>query len=216
VTTIVETERMKLREFEVRDLDELAAMVGDAEQMTFYPRRKTREEASAYIDRNRALYDEYGFGFWCLESRATGAFLGYCGIRPRELDGGAEIEIGWHTKKAGWNSGLATEAATAARDLAFNRFDIARLVAVILPQHIASRRVAAKIGMRVETTTVLDGDYPALVYARERSTVDAVDDAGVQRFAMDDDLPHVAADEIEGDLAAGTPAGVRAGFPLQP
>jgi hypothetical protein len=35
--TILETERLKLREFDQDDLDELAAMVGDKEQMTFYP-----------------------------------------------------------------------------------------------------------------------------------------------------------------------------------
>jgi RimJ/RimL family protein N-acetyltransferase len=73
---IVTTERVRLREFTAGDLDELAAMVGDEEQMTFYPRPKTRDEASAYIGRNRALYAEYGFGFWCLEARATSRFLG--------------------------------------------------------------------------------------------------------------------------------------------
>jgi RimJ/RimL family protein N-acetyltransferase len=168
VTTVAETERLKLREFAAADLDELAAMVADEEQMTFYPRPKTKDEASAYIGRNRALYREYGFGFWCIESRATSGFLGYCGIRPRGLDGASEIEIGWHTKKTSWNTGIATEAASAARDLAFSRFGLSRLVAVIHPEHIASRRVAEKIGMHAETMLVVDHDYPALIYVSER------------------------------------------------
>jgi RimJ/RimL family protein N-acetyltransferase len=167
MTTIFETERLKLRQFDRGHLDELALMIGDPEQMTFYPRPKTRGEAATYIDRNRALYDQYGFGFWCLESRATRAFLGYCGIRPLELDGTVEIEIGWHTKKTLWNAGLATEAAAAAQYLAFNRFGLDRLVAVIHPQHIASRRVAEKIGMHVEKRTVVEDDYPALIYVSE-------------------------------------------------
>ena len=58
---IVETERLRLREFSQTDLDELAAMVADADQMTFYPRPKTRGEASAWIDRNLDLYERYGF-----------------------------------------------------------------------------------------------------------------------------------------------------------
>ncbi len=59
-------------------------------------------------------------------------------------------------------------AATAARDLAFGRFALLRLVAIIHPDHIASRRVAEKIGMHGERTTILDDDYPAVVYTTER------------------------------------------------
>jgi len=43
-----------------------------------------------------------------------------------------------------------------------------RLVAIIHPDHIASRRVAEKIGMHAEKTTNV-GDYPAVIYKAERS-----------------------------------------------
>ena len=167
MTTICETQRFKLREFRRDDLDDLAAMVADEDQMRFYPRPKTRGEACAWIGRNLSLYEEYGFGFWLIESLPTSRFLGYCGIRPRVLEGASEIEIGWHTKKTSWNQGIATEAATAARDVAFRRFALSRLVAIIHPDHGASRRVAEKIGMHEEETTVL-GDYPAVIYRTER------------------------------------------------
>src|SRR6266581_3290600 len=126
MTPILETERLKLRAFSQDDLDDLAAMVADGDQMRFYPRPKTRDEASAWISRNLALYKEYGFGFWFIESLPTSAFLGYCGIRPLALQGASEIEIGWHIQKTFWNRGIATEAAMAARDLALRRFAIAR------------------------------------------------------------------------------------------
>jgi RimJ/RimL family protein N-acetyltransferase len=167
MTRILETRRFRLREFDQDDLDDLAAMVADEDQMSFYPRPKTRDEASAWISRNLSLYEEYGFGFWVIESVPTSGFLGYCGIRPLALEGASEIEIGWHTKKTSWNQGIATEAAAAARDLAFGRFALSRLVAIIHPDHIASRRVAEKIGMHEEKTTILDGDYPAVIYTTE-------------------------------------------------
>jgi RimJ/RimL family protein N-acetyltransferase len=163
--SVVETQRLKLREFTQGDLDDLAAMVADEDQMRFYPRPKTRDEASAWIGRNVSLYEEYGFGFWFIEAVPTSGFLGYCGIRPLALDGASEMEMGWHTKKTSWNQGIATEAAAAARDLAFRRFALSRLVAIIHPDHVASRRVAEKIGMHVEKTTILDDDYPAMIYA---------------------------------------------------
>jgi RimJ/RimL family protein N-acetyltransferase len=167
MTPILETQHLKLREFSQDDLDDLAAMVADIDQMRFYPRPKTRDEASAWISRNLALYKKYGFGFWFIESIATSGFLGYCGIRPLALQGASGIEIGWHIKKTFWNRGIATEAAMAARDLAFRRFAVARLVAIIHPDHIASRRVAENVGMHDDKTTILD-DYPAVIYMTER------------------------------------------------
>jgi RimJ/RimL family protein N-acetyltransferase len=170
MTPILETQRLRLREFSLDDLDDLAAMVGDEDQMSFYPRPKTRDEASDWISRNLALYEELGFGIWLLESLETSSFLGYCGLRPLTLEGASETEMGWHTKKTFWNQGIATEAATAARDLAFGRFALSRLVAVVHPDHIASRRVAENIGMHAEGTTVLEDDYPVVIYAIERSS----------------------------------------------
>ena len=162
---ILETHRLTLREFSEDDLDDLAAMVADEDQMTFYPRPKTRDEASAWIRRNLVLYAECGFGFWLIEWLRSSAFVGYCGIRPLVLDDGAsETEIGWHIKKTFWNRGIATEAATAVQDAAFGRFALPRLVAIIHPDHVASRRVAENIGMNAESATVLDG-YRAVIYA---------------------------------------------------
>jgi RimJ/RimL family protein N-acetyltransferase len=162
--TLVLTQRLKLREFSPDDLDDLAAMVADEDQMRFYPRPRTRDEAAAWIDRNLVLYEDCGFGFWLIGSLSSSDFLGYCGIRPLCLDGASEVEIGWHVDKAFWNQRIATEAATAARDLAVTRFGVTRLVALIHPDHVASRRVAERIGMSEERTTSVD-DYPFIVYA---------------------------------------------------
>src|SRR5436189_6260566 len=107
MTPILETQRLKLREFSQDDLEDLARMVADEDQMRFYPRQKTRDEASAWISRNLSLYEEYGFGFWFIESLPTSGFLGYCGIRPLTLEGASQIEIGWHTNKMVWTQGIA-------------------------------------------------------------------------------------------------------------
>jgi RimJ/RimL family protein N-acetyltransferase len=74
-------------------------MVADEEQMTFYPRPKTRAEARAWINLNLSLYEEHGFGIWLIESLDGAHFLGYCGIRPLILERAEEIEIAWHVKK---------------------------------------------------------------------------------------------------------------------
>lgn len=99
--TVLQTQRLRLREFTRSDLDALAEMVADEDQMTFYPRPKTRDEASDWINRNLAFYETLEFGFWLIES-LRGGFNGYCGIRPLMMPGTEEIEIGWHTRKDVW------------------------------------------------------------------------------------------------------------------
>jgi [ribosomal protein S5]-alanine N-acetyltransferase len=166
---IAATARLRLREFRRDDLDELAAMFGDPEQMRFYPRPRSHDETSDWLARNEASYTEHGYGFWRIEELETSLFLGYCGIRPLELDGRPATEIGWHTKKTSWNRGIATEAAKAVRDLAFTRHSRSELVALVPPAHVASRRVAEKIGMRETNAALFDGfEYVAYVCERGR------------------------------------------------
>lgn len=173
MSAVLETPRLRLRPFSLDDLDELAAMVADDEQMRFYPGTRTRAEAEAWISRNLSLYEQHGFGFWLIESSSSSAFLGYCGIRPIELGGSSTTEIGWHTAKSSWNQGVATEAATCVRDVAFGRFELRQLVALIHPDHLASQRVAEKIGMRGGAEIVIDGGryltYSARVEIDSRS-----------------------------------------------
>jgi RimJ/RimL family protein N-acetyltransferase len=160
---VVTTRRLTLRDIRLGDLDDVAALFADDEQMRYYARPRTRQEAASWIERNLALYRQHGFGFWALELTQTAQFVGYCGIRPLELDGKPELEIGWHVDKAFWKRGLATEAASAVRDLAA-RARFTRLVALIDPENLASCRVAEKIGMQREATTVLE-DQAFAVFA---------------------------------------------------
>ena len=164
VAIVAETPRLRLRLLRRDDLDVIAAMVADPEQMRYYPRPKTREEASAWLDRNLELYASRGFGTWCLESAEDGGFAGYCGIRPLDLEGRAELDLAWQVPRARWNQGLATEAAAAAVELGFGRFGLTRLVAIIHPGNAASRAVARKLGMTEERSLEVEGE-PTVLYS---------------------------------------------------
>jgi RimJ/RimL family protein N-acetyltransferase len=162
-----ETPRLRLRRLRLTDIDDVAAMVADPEQMRFYPRPKTRDEAGAWLSWNLALYDEHGFGTWCLESLPGNGFAGYCGVRPLLLEGRREVELAWHVRKTHWNRGLATEAALVAMRLGFDRFGLTRMVAIVHPDNRPSRRVAEKLGMAEERSAVHDGE-PVVVYGIAR------------------------------------------------
>src|SRR3954470_8765901 len=99
--------------------------------------------------------------------RADKQLIGYCGFFAQTVDGIEELEIGYRIDPAFWNRGLATEAAQAVRDYAFNDLCLSRVISLIHPENIASWRVAEKNGMTVEKETVFR-EFPTLVFSLAR------------------------------------------------
>jgi RimJ/RimL family protein N-acetyltransferase len=151
------TQRLILREMTDADLDDMAALLGDEEVMRYYPRPKTREEAQGWIDWNRGLYSEQGFGLWLMTLAETGEFVGDCGLTVQHVDEVAEIEVGYLVRAELQGNGYATEAAAAARDFARDNLGLHRLIAIINPANTPSQRVAAKIGLQPEKHSTVHG-----------------------------------------------------------
>jgi RimJ/RimL family protein N-acetyltransferase len=148
--SVIVTERLSLREMTHDDLDDMAALLGDPEVMRFYPRPKTRDDASAWIAWNLDLYRDRGFGLWVVQLRDGGAFVGDCGLTVQRIDGVDEVEIGYHAVPALQGLGYASEAAAACRDAARDRFGVRRLVAIVNPANAPSQAVARRIGLAFE------------------------------------------------------------------
>lgn len=98
--------------------------------------------------------------------RGENAIVGYCGFHHHpEVPG--EVEIGYRLNPDYWNRGLITEAARAVRDHAFADLKLPRVISLVHPENIPSRRVAEKNGMKVENEITFRG-FPTLVYAMNR------------------------------------------------
>ena len=82
-----------------------------------------------------------------MELRATGEFIGDCGLVYVEGKG-PEVEVAYHLTKEWWGRGLATEAARACLDYGFRELGLREIIAICFPEHVASRRVMEKAGMR--------------------------------------------------------------------
>lgn len=154
---ILETERLVLRRYTIDDLDGLVAVLCDRLTMRFYPRSFSRDDAAVWIDNNLARYENDSHGLWAMDLKATGQFVGNCGPVKQIVEGRSEVELGWHVNRKYWGQGLATEAGAACRDYAFTNLGVARLVSLILPENVQSRRVAEKIGMHVEKQVEFKG-----------------------------------------------------------
>jgi RimJ/RimL family protein N-acetyltransferase len=159
------TARLAFRQMTTGDLDDMAALLGDPRVMRYYPRPKTRAEALAWIEWNQRLYRDEGFGLWLLTLRATGEFIGDCGLTPQEVDGTVDIEVGYRVRADRQGQGYATEAAAACRDHARDVLGVKRLIAIVHPDNTPSQRVAEKIGLSREKDTTARAGGPIRVYA---------------------------------------------------
>lgn len=108
-----------------------------------------------------AQWDFYGCGALMLESRETGRCVGQVGINYGPLF--PEWELGWLAYKEGEGHGYAFEAALAMRDWAFSVRGLETLVSYIDPENIRSRRLAERLGARLDLTA-LRPDPEDLVY----------------------------------------------------
>jgi ribosomal-protein-alanine N-acetyltransferase len=161
--TILETERLILREFEPSDVDDLSCVLCDRENMRFYPDGFERSHVERWIARSRERYRRDGFGLWAMMPKNEPRVIGDCGLMLQEVDGVTEVEIGYHLRRDQQGRGLATEAARACRDFAFGSLGKRTVISLIRPENIPSRRVAERNGMTIEKETLFKG-LPHLVY----------------------------------------------------
>ncbi|MFZ0799763.1 MAG: GNAT family N-acetyltransferase [Terriglobales bacterium] len=155
---IIQTSRLLLREFAPQDADALAEVLSDPETMRHYPAPFDRAAVEQWIERNRQRYQDDGVGLWAMELTRTQdsevqnevqKIIGDCGIVCQQVEGERLYEIGYHLRRDFWGQGLATEAAIACRDWAFAHLKTNRLISLIRPENLPSRRVAERAGMTV-------------------------------------------------------------------
>ncbi|HEY1802199.1 MAG TPA: GNAT family N-acetyltransferase [Terriglobales bacterium] len=146
---ILETPRLQLREFLSADADALVQVLSDPATMQYYPAPYDRQGVADWIERNRRRYENDGHGLWAMIFKKNGELIGDCGLAAQRIEDVAEIEIGYHVRRDFWGQGLATEAASACRDFGFERLEAPRLISLIRPENLSSRRVAEKVGMTV-------------------------------------------------------------------
>lgn len=147
---VLETERMVLRRMEMSDVDDLMGIFSDSVAMRYYPGTKTRREAEEWVRRMLASYRDHGFGLWAAVLKDSGELAGQCGLTVQEVAGEEEVEIGYLFLRKFWGRGLATEAARASRDHGFHTLGYGRLVSLIDPRNLPSRRVAERVGLTLE------------------------------------------------------------------
>ncbi|MEU5614903.1 GNAT family N-acetyltransferase [Streptomyces sparsogenes] len=170
------TDRLVLRAWRESDLAPWAALNADPEVREHFPDVLTREQSDASVARFQADLERRGWGWWAVEVRATGEFIGFTGLDPVDEDMPfTGVEVGWRLARPHWGHGYATEAALAAVDHGFEALRLPEILAVTTATNLRSQAVMRRIGMTrdpaddFDDLTVPEGPLrPSVVYRLRR------------------------------------------------
>jgi RimJ/RimL family protein N-acetyltransferase len=168
---VLETLRLRLRPHDIDDLAASLVMWVDPFTTRFIGGKPATEQSVwARLLNYAGHWSLMGYGYWVVELKETGQFIGEVGFSDfkRELRPsiGGMPELGWALTPSAHGKGYATEALKAAIAWGDQYFgEQAQTVCLIDPGNVASLRVAAKCGYREKLRTTY-ADSPVLLFSR--------------------------------------------------
>jgi len=147
---VVETERLRLREWGDGDDERFYAVMNTPAVMRWLGGVQDRTAWGAAVERLRGFQRDYGHCFWLVEGKEDGELKGFCGLKRVNAQGTSmtgEFEIGWRLRESAWGQGIAKEAAIASLDLAFGRFGAPHVVALTVAGNEGSWGLMERLGM---------------------------------------------------------------------
>lgn len=167
ITPTIETERLRLRGHALPDFDASAAMWTDAGVTRFIGGKpSSREDSWRRFQTYVGHWALMGHGFWLIEEKASGRFLGEGGFGTfkREIEPVFEApEQGWALAPTAHGKGYALEAMNAAITWGEQHFGRRDFVCLIAPENAPSLRLAEKLGYREYARSAYRGEPSVLL-----------------------------------------------------
>ncbi|MBC8085595.1 MAG: GNAT family N-acetyltransferase [Hymenobacter sp.] len=167
---VLETPRMLLRGHQPADLSEYAAMWADPAFFRYLGGKPlSEEEVWRKMLAQQGHWLLLGYGFWAVEEKSTGRFIGCVGFSDYNRDLTPSIkgipEIGWVLVPRLHGQGYATEAIRAALAWGVAHFRTPQTVCIIDPDNVASLGVARKFGYQELARPMYKG-HPIVLLSR--------------------------------------------------
>jgi RimJ/RimL family protein N-acetyltransferase len=142
------TSRLRLEPLEDVHLEAFNAMNRDAEVGRFLGGPESLEQSQAAIERVKARWAEWGYGWWAFVDRESGELVGAGALQHLAKDASRPHEIAWRLRRDAWGRGLAVEAAREIVRFAFEEVGAPCVYAIADPDNAASIAVMRRLGMR--------------------------------------------------------------------
>lgn len=167
---VVETERLLLRAQREDDLTRHAAMMTDPAVTRYLGGTAIpRDDAWRRLIACAGLWTVLGYGYWSVERKADGAYIGLMGFADFKRDMTPCIdglpEMGWLFCSEAHGQGYAGEAVAAGLQWADKALAGQTIMAIINPLNLPSIRVAEKAGFSQREDAVFKGE-PILLFRR--------------------------------------------------
>lgn len=144
--TILQTERMIVRELTPSDLPDLYRLYDEKALRYLMPLSKNHEEEASYLASYiEKVYGFYGYGSWALIEKATGGLIGRAGFTPPAHQGEPD-EIGYLIRSDKRSLGYASEAVRAILEYGRKYLGIDDVLALIQKDNEASIHLARSLG----------------------------------------------------------------------
>lgn len=162
---ITESLRLIIAKINKSDADLLYQLNSNRQVMRYFPKVMNYNENHRMVEKILDHYEKHGHCFWKLLLRNGQGFIGISGLLHQEIDGNVETEISYRINPRYWNCGFATEAAQACKDYAEKVLHKNKLISIVHPDNIASKRVAEKLGAKkTNITTFMGTDHEIYVF----------------------------------------------------
>jgi len=143
----LETERLFLRALRAEDFEaEAAFFASERSRMVGGP--LPREQAWRVVAGMIGHWALRGFGFWALEEKTSGRYMGRVGLWQPE--GWPDREIGWTLMDHAEGQGFAHEAALVARSYAYDTLGWTSMISLIEGGNTRSEALASRLGARID------------------------------------------------------------------
>jgi RimJ/RimL family protein N-acetyltransferase len=156
---IIETERLKLREFEYSDAEFIFKLLNSPGWLKYIGKRNINNlvDAENYIENVlREGYRNSSFGFYLMELKTTGEKTGMCGLVKRP--GLEYTDIGFALLDEFENKGYAFEASLGVLSFARDKLKLSKIAAITVSYNQASIKLLEKLGMGYEKVIKLPND----------------------------------------------------------
>lgn len=158
----IETENLIIRPYSIEDLEDLHNVYSDEAVMAFIPEGVMSYEwvkdlikwMNEYCYENNTPDHIIKFGVSVVHKESE-KVIGWCGLGALDCKP-EDVEIFYGLSSEYWGQGLATEAAKAMLNYGFEVIGLNRIIAIVNPNNIASKKVIEKIGMRFKSVLKVD------------------------------------------------------------
>ena len=162
---IAETQRLKIVDITINDVDLLYQLTGDQEVMKYFPKILSYDDTERMNRKILDHYKKYGYCYWKLLLKPNEEFIGITGLLHQEIDGKVETEIAFRIKPEHWNNGYATEAACACKYYGETALGKKGLISLIHPKNKASKRAAQKLGaQKTKSVQFMGHEHEVYIY----------------------------------------------------